>query len=131
MAPLQHHATIGAHPVIAWHESANLMKAISSAQPLWEKAEKVTIVIGEKLSNEVPDPMLVKELRAKGVVVEVNRFIIGEQKLGEQIRTHALSAHADLLVMGAYSRPHFIEWLLGSPTQDILAHARLPILTHN
>jgi nucleotide-binding universal stress UspA family protein len=33
--------------------------------------------------------------------------------------------------MGAYGRPHFIEWLFGGPTVDLLAHATWPILTHH
>ena len=30
VAPLQHHATVGSHPVVAWHPSATLARAIES-----------------------------------------------------------------------------------------------------
>lgn len=61
----------------------------------------------------------------------MERFILTDEPVGEQIKTHALRAGADLLIMGAYGRPRFIEWLCHGPTVDILAHTSLPILTHH
>ncbi|MCE2564539.1 universal stress protein [Komagataeibacter sp. FNDCF1] len=131
VAPLQHHATVGAHPVVAWHPSAKLERAIESVWPLLEKAQAVTVIIGENRSGAQPDPALVGRLRDRGVPVTVDRFIITERDTGEQIRARALSARGDLLVMGAYDRPYFIEWLFGGPTRDILTHGTLPLLTHH
>jgi len=131
VAPLQHHETVGGHPVIAWHPSSALERAMAAAQPFLERASHVSIVIGEDRVNEVTEPPIAEELRRKGVVVAIDRFVIASSDVGEEIRQHALKAGGDLLVMGAYSRPHFIEWLFGGPTQDILSHATLPILTHH
>lgn len=131
VAPLQHHDSVGAHPVIAWHQSSALDQAITAAQPFLERASRVSIVIGEDRPNEVAEPVIAEELRQKGVEVVIDRFVIASSDVGEEIRQHALKAGGDLLVMGAYSRPHFIEWLFGGPTQDILSHATLPILTHH
>ncbi|MBO1360224.1 universal stress protein [Acetobacter sacchari] len=131
VAPLQHHETVGARPVIAWHPSSALERAMAAAQPFLQRASHVSIVIGEDRENEVAEPVVAEELRRKGVVVAIDRFVIASSDVGEEIRQHALKAGGDLLIMGAYSRPHFIEWLFGEPTQDILSHATLPILTHH
>ncbi|WP_338042943.1 universal stress protein [Novacetimonas pomaceti] len=131
VAPLQHHQTVGAHPVIAWHPAPNLERAMAAARPLLDGASRVTVIIGESRENEQPEPPFVDALRQRGIVVTVDRFIIASANVGEEIRTRALAAGGDLLVMGAYSRPHFIEWLFGGPTRDILAHGTLPILTHH
>ncbi|CEF57277.1 universal stress protein [Acetobacter ghanensis] len=131
LAPLAAQATLGLHPVIAWQDTANLAHAIHSALPLLQKALHITFIIGESFPLTVPDPALVAELRAGGITVTVERFILTDEPVGEQIKAHALRAGADLLIMGAYGRPRFIEWLCHGPTVDILAHTSLPILTHH
>lgn len=131
VAPLQHYETIGSHPVIAWHRSSALDQAIAAAIPLLKQSFHVSFVIGEERENDVAEPDIADELRRLGVTVTVDRFLISSSDVGEEIRQHALAAGGDLLIMGAYSRSHFIEWLFGGPTQDILSHATLPILTHH
>jgi nucleotide-binding universal stress UspA family protein len=91
----------------------------------------VSILLGEHHPNAVADPTLLATLRTLGVAVTLERFVLTEQGVGEQIRARATQAGADLLVMGAYGRPHFIEWLFGGPTVDLLTHATWPILTHH
>lgn len=131
IAPLEHYATLGLRPVVAWHPSHTLDLALQAARPILERASHVTFVIGENAPMEVPDPPLGAELARQGVAVHVDRFLLNTGDIGEHVRQHALSAGGDLLVMGAYTRPHFIEWLFGGPTQDILAHGTLPILTRH
>lgn len=121
----------GLHPVVAWQNTPNLLRAVNAALPLLKTAAHVTILVGESHPNTVPDPTLLAELRTSGVPVTLVRFILTDQSTGEQIRARATQAGADLLVMGAYGRPHFVEWLFGGPTVDLLAHATWPILTHH
>ncbi|MCE2578301.1 universal stress protein [Komagataeibacter sp. FNDCR1] len=130
VAPLQDYASVGHRPVIGWHPSHALDNAISAAMPLLETAERVTLIIGEHDGNETRLPAFASTLGRRGVQIIVDRFRI-DGDVGEQIRTHALAANADLLIMGAYTRPHFLEWLFGGPTQDLFTHATLPILTHH
>lgn len=132
IAPHTTQASFGQHPVVAWQETPNLLGAVQSALPVLKTAEQVTILIGENAPDAVPEPALVGQLRASGVAVTLERFALTSHKaLGEQIRARAAQAGADLLVMGAYGRPHFVEWLFGGPTVDLLAHAPWPILTHH
>ncbi|WP_338333475.1 universal stress protein [Acetobacter sp. LMG 32666] len=131
MAPPTPLPTFAQHPVVAWQDTPNLIRAVHAARPLLHTATHVRILVGEHQPNTVPDPALLADLRASGVAVTLERFVLAGQSVGEQIRTRATQAGADLLVMGAYGRPHFIEWLFGGPTMDLLAHATWPILTHH
>ncbi|KAB8124549.1 universal stress protein [Komagataeibacter medellinensis] len=131
LAPMQHHATTGLNPVVAWHASPGLERAIESAWPLLEKAGKITVIIGEHRPGTQPDPQLVTTLRQKGVAVEVVHFTIMDTDIGTQILNHAIAAQGDLLIMGAYGRPHLVEWLFGGATMDILTQATIPLLTHH
>ncbi|MFT8719489.1 universal stress protein [Acetobacter sp.] len=130
VAPLQDYASVGRRPVIGWHPSRALDCAIAAAMPLLETAECVTFIIGERDSAETDLPDFANSLTERGVKFLVDRFRI-DGDVGEQIRAHALAADADLLIMGAYTRPHFLEWMFGGATQDVFAHATLPILTHH
>lgn len=124
-------ATLGLHPVVAWQDSPNLLRAVHSAMPLLQTARQVTIMVGEHHPGTTPTPALVAELEAAGVAVVLERFTLAAGSVGAQIKTRATQAGADLLVMGAYGRPHFVEWLFGGPTVDLLAHATWPILTQH
>ncbi|MBB2200648.1 universal stress protein [Gluconacetobacter tumulisoli] len=132
VAPLQDYSSVGRRPVIGWRPSRALDNAIAAAMPLLEAAERVTLIIGEHAGTRTKLPEFTDALADRGVKIIVDRFRIdGDGDVGEQIRAHALAANADLLIMGAYTRPHFLEWLFGGPTQDVFAHATLPILTHH
>lgn len=131
IAPPTPQPGFGQHPVIAWQDTPNLHRATAAAMPLLRTAERVSILLGEHHPNTVADPTLLATLRTLGVAVTLERFVLTEQSVGEQLRARATQAGADLLVMGAYGRPHFIEWLFGGPTVDLLAHATWPILTHH
>lgn len=132
VAPLQEYPSVGRRPVIAWHSSHALDHAVTAAMPLLETAEQVTFILGEHDGDRTELPDFTKTLDSLGVKIVVDRFRTGTgDDVGELLRAHALAAGGDLLIMGAYTRPHFLEWLFGGPTQDVLAHATLPILTHH
>ncbi|MCP1214072.1 universal stress protein [Acetobacter okinawensis] len=123
--------SLGLHPVVAWQNSPNLLRAVHSAMPLLLTARQVTILMGEHKPGTAPDPALLAQLRASGVAVVLERFALAGSGVGAHIRALATQAGADLLVMGAYGRPHFVEWLFGGPTVDLLASATWPILTQH
>jgi nucleotide-binding universal stress UspA family protein len=51
-----------------------------------------------------------------------------EADAGSAILDAADSERADLLVMGAYGRSWFREWVLGGATRAVLQRATLPVL---
>lgn len=46
----------------------------------------------------------------------------------EAIVDHAAAQHCDLLVMGSHGRSGLASLFLGSETQDVLKHTRIPVL---
>ncbi|MFW7266461.1 universal stress protein [Gluconacetobacter sp. Hr-1-5] len=129
IAPLQAYDTVGRRPVVAWHPSPALDRALDAARPLLDAAEHVTFVIGAEHDTTEAPPEPARGLIARGVAVTIDRFVVPRDRLGEEIRAHALAAGGDLLIMGAYTHARFVEWLFGGPTRDLFAHATLPILT--
>ncbi|GBQ32643.1 universal stress protein [Gluconacetobacter sacchari DSM 12717] len=129
IAPLHSCATVGARPIIAWHPSPALDRAVAAAGPLLDAAGHVTFLIGADDDAEQPPPERARELTARGAAVTIARFSAPRGRLGEEIRARALAAGGDLLIMGAYTHARFVEWLFGGPTRDLLAHGTLPILT--
>ncbi|HVJ61947.1 MAG TPA: universal stress protein, partial [Tahibacter sp.] len=47
---------------------------------------------------------------------------------GQALLDAAAANDATLLVMGAYGRTRFSEWIFGGATRHALAHASLPVL---
>ena len=45
---------------------------------------------------------------------------------GVAILETAANANADLIVMGAYGRSRFSEWVLGGATRHVLQHMTVP-----
>jgi len=133
IAPLQPFDTVGLRPVIAWKPSSALQRALRQVDRLLRAAKQITFLIGEEGGRRHVEsaPDLIKDLQDAGVPVVVDRFSVTDGHAGEHIREHALEANADLLIMGAYTHPRFMEWLFGGATHDILAHETLPILTHH
>ena len=132
VAPLQNYALIGRRPAIAWHPSPALDRAIEAAMPLLTAAERVTFIIGDPEDSTTDLPDLAATLRNRGIRIDTDRFTTDRtHDTGEQIRARALAGGADMLIMGAWTRPRFLEWLFGGPTQDVLSRATLPVLTHH
>jgi nucleotide-binding universal stress UspA family protein len=46
----------------------------------------------------------------------------------EAIVEHAVQQHCDLVVMGSHGRSGLASLLLGSETQDVLKHCKIPVL---
>ncbi|GAA4497066.1 universal stress protein [Gluconacetobacter tumulicola] len=129
IAPLQACDTVGRRPIVAWHPSPALDRALDAAQPLLEAAEHVTFLIGTAHDTAEAPPDRARMLVDRGVPVTIDRFVAPRDRIGAEIRAHALAARGDLLIMGAYTHSRFLEFLFGGPTRDLLAHATLPILT--
>jgi len=50
-----------------------------------------------------------------------------DDNAGPAILAAAAGASADILVMGAYGRSRFSEWMLGGVTLHVLENAALPL----
>lgn len=115
--------------LIAWDGGREAVRAIHDALPLLREA-KATVEIIMIDSNEPIDAVepLLDHLRRHRIVVEgdVQQHTKGStaHALVERLR----QGHFDLLIMGAYGRPAWIEFLFGGTTPSALMNASAPVL---
>ncbi|MBS0566849.1 MAG: universal stress protein [Proteobacteria bacterium] len=117
---------------VAWNGSPESVRVIHAALPLLARADRVTLIDGETVdptANLVRfSPMRIEPYLARhGVKVVRRRLEVGGDEAGAALLAAAHEAQADLLVMGAYGKSRFSEWLLGGATRHVLEYATLPL----
>jgi nucleotide-binding universal stress UspA family protein len=118
---------------VAWNGSAEAARAIHAAQPLLRQARRIVVLSGElPESGPAPDWLrpfdLATYLRQHELPVVHESLRGSGQRAGPALLAAAAAAEADLLVMGAYGRSRFSEWVFGGATRHVLAHAAIPVL---
>lgn len=117
---------------VAWNGSAQSERAVHSSLPLLRRASRVVLIDGSHIEPVVApgaDPTRNLEQYLTGYDIGVTRIRIDPDTAhaGQEILAAAFDGSADLLVMGAYGRARFSEWMFGGATRHILEHARLPL----
>ena len=117
---------------IASHGSPEAIRATHAALPLLRRSKRIVLLKGQPADTfstvDFRPPFSVEDhLRQHGLAFET-RVLEGEDDdRGAAILEAAAEAGADLLVMGAYGRTRFSEWVFGGVTRHVLAHATLPL----
>lgn len=119
---------------VAWNGSAQSARALHSSLPLLRRASTVVLIDGSHVeplagAGAGADPRRSIDQYLAGHDIKVTRIRIDPDTAhaGEEIVAAASDAAADLLVMGAYGRARFSEWIFGGATRHILEHSRLPM----
>lgn len=126
--------TLGDTVLIAWNRSREARRAVNDAMPFIGRARRVVVLIvdGDRDPDrfgEDPGANLMQHLARHDVAAElVQASTAGGHSVAEVIMEQAGAHGADLLVMGAYSRPRTAEVLFGGTTRTLLAQARIPLL---
>lgn len=120
------------HALIAWNGSAQAAAAVRSALPLLMRAEAVTVVVGPSRETlpaamRVPPIDIVGYLQRHGVKAAIKEPEVSDDEAGETILAIAKEVGADLVVMGAFGRSRFKEWVLGGATRYVLEHMTVPV----
>jgi nucleotide-binding universal stress UspA family protein len=126
-------ATIGRHVLVAWNASREASRALRDALPLLEQAERVTVLAarcrGDNPTGEAePGADIALHLARHGVAAEALAEAADSRDAGDVLLDAAQRLGADLLVMGAYGRPRWREFILGGATRHLLDRATLPVL---
>lgn len=126
-------ASIGKRIVIGWNASRQAAAAVQGALPLITRAEAVTVLKGpdkDVFPNVTRWPKLDIEsyLERHGARVRVAPFEASYADARVKLIDAAKQADADLLVMGAYGRSAWREFIFGGATRDVLKSAPLPVL---
>lgn len=116
---------IGQRVTVAWNGSAEAVRAITSAIPVLQRAEKVDLVVfdaGAKgsLHGEDPGADMALYLARHAIKVEVTASQASGGE-GEPLLSFAADRGADLIVMGAFGHSRFREFLLGGMSRTVLS----------
>lgn len=124
-------ATLGQRITVAWNGSAEAVRAIASALPLLQRAQRVDVVVFDagtnaNLHGDDPGADIALYLARHGVPVELSCAVAGIDEAASLL-SFAAKKDADLIVMGAYGHSRFREILLGGMTRGALASSDIPL----
>lgn len=117
---------------VGWNGSPEATRALHAALPFM-RGKQALLMTGELrdtyhgVSWRTPFDV-VAYLERHGVTVTQTAVTAAPVDAGGDLLEEAGHFHADLLVMGAYGRNRFSEWLLGGATRYVLAWAEMPVL---
>ena len=127
VAPPQLPNSVGSDIVIAWNRSAAAARALNSAMPFFDKADKIHILYVETGAKSGPSAEnAAAYIERHGFNVETETMRPHTQGVGSTLLWYA--QNADLLVMGAYSHSRLREVILGGVTRYVLTNAEIPVL---
>ena len=119
------------HAVVAWRSNAQASRAMKEAMPLLRKATAVSVLViredGAGLNADEPLEA-VRYLETRGVSADVRSVPAGGQAVGPRIARFMDENSADLLVMGAPSKPFEADFKRHSKGVDVIDEARWVIL---
>jgi nucleotide-binding universal stress UspA family protein len=115
--------------LIAWNNSREAMRAVRRAMPILARADQIEIALIDPSPEDLgPAEQLARMLSRAGLSVEIAEHVRGPGPISATITERAREIGADLLVMGAYGKSRFREYVLGGVTRDLLTNPPVPIL---
>ena len=125
--------TVGERVMIAWKDSRESARAVADALPFLKDAKKVFAVAvtpdaDDSLHDLRSDRHVAAFLRRHDVDATVQRIAAPDIAAGELLLSQAADFGADLIVMGAYSRPRITALIWGGVTRVMLSSMTVPVL---
>jgi nucleotide-binding universal stress UspA family protein len=115
--------------VIAWDGSREAVRSVHDALPLLRLSRSVQVVtvIPPSAEDSVDDAASLSAHLAKhGIEIGTDQIRTVEEN--DSLRKQIEQGHYDLLVMGGYSHPMWLEFIFGGATQSILLSSKIPVL---
>jgi nucleotide-binding universal stress UspA family protein len=118
---------------LAWNGTPEALRAAHAARNWLQRARRVVVLSGRRrqpahaLEWHPPFDVL-SYLKQHEIRAEVHEVAADDADAGPALLGAAAALHADLLVMGAYGRSRFSEWIFGGATRHVLGNARIPVL---
>ena len=116
---------------VAWDGSREAVRAVHDALPLLRLSRSVQIVTMMSPStedNEVDSESLSAHLVKHGIETGTDILQIRTDEEHASLRKQIEQGHYDLLVMGGYSHPLWLEFIFGGATKSILLSSKIPVL---
>jgi len=115
---------------VAWDGSREAVRAVHDALPLLRLTRSiqiVTMVHPSARDSEVDAKSLSAHLANHGIDAETNVLQVRTVEEHEALRRRIEQGHYDLVVMGGYSHPMWLEFIFGGATRSILLSSKIPI----
>jgi nucleotide-binding universal stress UspA family protein len=120
----------GRHIAVAWKASETAERAVLAAIPWLKRARRISVLTAGQ-GAAPPEPLLAllaqHGIAGATIAIETIAVTAGDEGIGAALLAAARSLGADSLVIGAYRRHSFFEWVLGGVTRHVLNHADLPV----
>ena len=116
---------------IAWDGSREVVRAVHDALPLLRLAQLVEIVSinPPSVRRSAEDAGRVSEhLTHHGVRIAQAAVVIETTDEAAALHERTEKANYDLLVMGGYSHPMWLEFIFGGTTNSVLRSSKIPVL---
>lgn len=121
---------IGETVIVAWKDSVEAVRAVTAAEPFLDKAKRIRLVNIEENGKDETAAGMADYLTRAGLRVELVKLALKGRQVGE-VLLEAATGQGSLLVMGAYGRWRWREWVFGGATHYVLRHMTGPVLmTH-
>jgi len=111
---------------IAWNGSLEAARAVAAAMPLLQLANSVHIVVGESSGRPGPGKSFLQDYLTLWGVRSTATIIRGRDTNRELLEQY-VKTNSDLLVMGAYSRHHLRQRILGGVTHAMLQEPKVTL----
>ncbi len=114
---------------IAWNGKLEVAHTVTSAMPLLKNAEEVLIYVApsartpQEITEGLGRWLRLHDINASKIILERGKHPVGKVMLEQ-----ADKDDIDLLIMGAWTRDKFKQFILGGMTNYVLQHASIPIL---
>jgi len=115
------------HIVVGWNGSREAARALNDTLPLLDPGTRIDVVAAGRAAADAGLDDICAHLRRRGHNAVPHR-LDGKGEASDLLLRFGRHAGADLLAVGAYSRPRLSEVILGGATRDLLDGAGLPIL---
>jgi nucleotide-binding universal stress UspA family protein len=124
--------TVGRTVLVAWKSSRESARAVADAMPFLTRADEVIVMsiapddTGDR--ERLAEADVSAWLARHGVKARVRHEVAEDVDAGPFLLSRAADIGADLVVMGAYSRPRISEVVLGGVTREMLESMTVPVL---
>lgn len=130
VVPAETQKLIPSRAVIAWDGSREAVRAVHDALPLLRLAQAidiVTIIRSPDRSDAAQVGCLITHLGHHGITARMS--IEHSARFDEHRRLKLDTEHGyDLIVMGGYSHPRWLEFMIGGMTISTMLRSRTPVL---
>jgi nucleotide-binding universal stress UspA family protein len=116
---------------IAWDGSREAVRAVHDALPLLALSQSidiVTIIPPEAIESADEAKQLSAHLAHHGIKIEPDVIQTRSEEEPIALRKQLEKARYDLLVMGGYSHPMWLEFIFGGATHSLLLSSKIPVL---